>query len=89
MNTKAKQSLLNRQVRTHEKILSMLYNPKYTLEIIPTHNRDKFYLIKTYVKGKVRTVNQLCNGVLFYRKWEQYRVSGVSIVRDVKGVTNL
>lgn len=65
------------RVLTRETIKS----DKYKLEIIPTYNPDKFYLIKTYFKGGVQTVNQLICGKIFYRRWEQYSRSSIAIVR--------
>ena len=65
-------------------LTNLLASDKYKLEIIPTYNPAKQYVIKTYLKGGVQTVNQIINGKLFYRKWEQYSRSSVAIVRRAK-----
>jgi hypothetical protein len=66
-------------VRQHK-----LIKNRYTVEFIPTREPSKFYVIKTYVKGGVQTVNQWINGKLFYRRWEQYSKSSIAIIRGVR-----
>lgn len=55
--------------------------PMFTIETIATNNPDKFYLIKTYLKGGVQTVNQLIKGKVFYRRWERYNRASIAIIR--------
>ena len=55
---------------------------KYSLELIPRHGNNGYYVIKRYHKGLVETCNQYISSRLFYNKWEQYNRSSVAIIRD-------
>lgn len=54
----------------------------YSLELIPRHGNNGYYVIKRYFKGLVETCNQYIQGRLFYNRWEQYSRDSVAIIRD-------
>lgn len=69
------------------KRLSDIVSNKYRLEVLPTDNPDKFYLLKYYLKGGVVTVNQLICGEVFYRKWETYCKDSIKLIKGVSNET--